>query len=69
MSGQSLISQKKKRGPKPTGVGTPVLVRLPPDLLTAIDAYTLDDMPGASRPEVIRAALRDWLIHIGRLKP
>lgn len=59
MSGQTLKS--RKRGPAPTGVGTPVLVRLQPDQLEALDAWIAAQSPQPSRPEAIRVILRDRL--------
>lgn len=58
----------KKRGPAPTGKGTPVMVRLQPELLSALDAMIADDGRGATRPEWIRYALTDWLTGLGYLK-
>ena len=43
------------------------MVRLPPDLLGALDAHMAEDGRNASRPDWIRQALRDWLIDKGRL--
>jgi hypothetical protein len=48
------VQPRKKRGPAPTGKGTPIQVRAQPDMLGAIDAWIArqDDHP--SRPEAIR---------------
>lgn len=47
--------QPKKRGPKPSGVGTPIQVRLQPDQLAALDAWIEGQVePRPSRPEAIR---------------
>ncbi|WP_422395386.1 ribbon-helix-helix domain-containing protein [Methylobacterium bullatum] len=43
------------------------MVRLPPDLLAALDAHMVEDGRIASRPDWIRQALRDWLVSKGRL--
>jgi hypothetical protein len=44
----------KKRGPKPTGKGTLIGVRLQPAQLAALDAWR-EVQPGApSRPEAVR---------------
>jgi len=53
MSTQETL-QPRKRGPAPTGKGTPVQVRLQPDQLGKVDAWreAQDDKP--SRPEAIR---------------
>lgn len=50
----------RKRGPKPTGKGEPVLVRLQPDLLDALDRFIAGRQPGMSRPEALRVAFRQW---------
>jgi hypothetical protein len=49
-SAENVITQKKKRGPAPTGKGTLIGVRLQPPELTAIDEWRSD----LSRPEAIR---------------
>lgn len=59
MDGQTLKS--RKRGPAPTGVGTPVLVRLQPVQLAALDAWIADQDPTPSRPEAIRTLLQEKL--------
>jgi hypothetical protein len=53
MSAQETL-QPRKRGPKPTGKGTPIQVRLQPDQLGKVDAWreAQDDKP--TRPEAIR---------------
>lgn len=56
----------KKRGPAPTGKGTPVLVRLQPDLLDPLDKAAADIQE--TRPEAIRRIIRDWLQKAGYLK-
>lgn len=49
---------KKRRGPKPTGWGTPVVVRLQPDMLAALDALIAQQPdPKPSRPEAVRQVL------------
>lgn len=45
---------KKRRGPKPTGWGTPVMLRLQPDLLAWVDAERAKLDPQPTRPEFIR---------------
>ena len=45
--------EKRSRG-RPTTGSTPVLVRLPPDELAAIDAWIKKEHDGASRPMGIR---------------
>lgn len=49
----TVITQKKQRGPKPTGKGTLIGVRLQPDLLTQVDAWSAKQTI-ESRPEAIR---------------
>jgi hypothetical protein len=44
----------KKRGPAPTGQGTPVMVRLQRDQLASIDAWIAHQPDKLSRPEAIR---------------
>jgi len=56
MSSQTMLA-KKKRGPKPTGKGQQVVVRLQPDLLAFIDSLCQRHDPPLSRPEAIRQAL------------
>ena len=54
MARQSVISQKKRRGPKPTGKGTPIMVRLQPTPLANVDAWAASQEDNPSRPEAIR---------------
>lgn len=68
MSSQTVQPQKRKRGPAPTGKGTPVQVRIQPPELKALDTWLAGQPePRPSRPEAIRLALRDWLAGIGLL--
>src|SRR5680860_1826721 len=60
---------KKRRGPKPTGKGTLIGVRLQPDLLGTLDAYIKSERSGASRPEAIRYAIQEFLRGVGSLPP
>lgn len=57
---------KKRRGPAPTGKGIPVMVRLQPDMLSALDKF-VDERGNISRPEAVRLILRDWMIGNGLL--
>lgn len=51
----------KKRGPKPTGIGQQISVRLQPPLLQALDDWR-SDQPGApNRPEAIRRIVAERL--------
>lgn len=58
MSKSTGDTTKKKRPPAP---GTPVMVRLQPDMLAALDKF-IDEQSDISRPEAVRLILRDWLI-------
>jgi hypothetical protein len=60
----STVIPRKKRGPTPTGKGTPVMVRLLPTPLNSLDAWiAAQPEPKPTRPEAIRRlveqALRD----------
>ncbi len=44
----------RKRGPAPTGKGTPIQVRLQPEMLTALDRWIDDRETELTRPEAIR---------------
>lgn len=57
---------EKRRGPKPTGKGTLIGVRLQPDMLVALDAAK--DDPSVSRPELIRQIVKDHLLINGFLR-
>jgi hypothetical protein len=46
--------QPRKRGPKPTGKGTPIQVRLQPDQLAKVDRWREGQADQPSRPEAIR---------------
>jgi len=50
----------KRRGPKPTGKGLLIGVRLQQDLLSALDRFVAKDYRAMSRPEALRIAFRDW---------
>jgi metal-responsive CopG/Arc/MetJ family transcriptional regulator len=53
------MAEKIKRGPKPTGKGEQVVVRIQPDLLAAVDKY--QKVTGEeSRPAAIRQVLTDF---------
>ena len=60
MSGQEIMISKK-RGPKATGWGTPVLVRLQPADLSALDTWISRQEAPLSRPEAIRVLVRQAL--------
>jgi hypothetical protein len=62
MSGQETLIPKKRRGPKPSGQGTPIMVRLHADQLTALDEWiAAQGKPMPTRPEAIRQLLKDRL--------
>lgn len=60
-SQETLIAQKNKRGPAPTGKGTPVMVRLQPRDLAALDDFISLENQRLSRPEAIRRILAEAL--------
>jgi len=62
MSEQDKTVIPKKRGPKPTGKGVQVMVRLQPDLLSLLDAHIATIEPKPTRPEAIRAILEATLL-------
>ncbi|OYW12980.1 MAG: hypothetical protein B7X02_03055 [Rhodospirillales bacterium 12-54-5] len=69
MSRQETLQPKKRRGPKPTGIGTPVQVRLSPDLLSALDAWIASlPEPRPTRPAAIRALVEAGL-HLVEKEP
>ena len=53
MTKQSVITQKR-RGPKPTGKGLLLGVRLHPPFLKALDAWIAKTDPELTRPEAVR---------------
>lgn len=57
MDGKDTLISKKRRGPAPTGKGAPVLVRLHPPELQALDAARGD----RSRPAAIRDIIKEKL--------
>jgi len=60
MDSQDVVP-KKKRGPKPTGHGVQVQVRLQPELLEALDRF-IADRGAMTRPEGLRIAFREWAV-------
>jgi len=72
MSRQSLLSQKlkKRRGPPPTGKGTPLGVRLQPPELAQLDDWISEQEGEFTRPEAIRHHLKRSLAsEIPTVKP
>ena len=59
---------RKKPGPAPTGKGQPVLVRLQPRDLAALDAYAASSDEHQTRPQAMRAIMVDWLTGQGYFK-
>jgi hypothetical protein len=57
------VQPKKRRGPAPTGKGTPIQVRLQPSQLTALDAWIAKQDAPLTRPEAIRAMM-ETILHI-----
>jgi hypothetical protein len=51
----------RKRGPKPTGKGQLIGVRLQPDQLASLDAWIERQPDKPTRPEAVRAILREKL--------
>ncbi|PZR36495.1 hypothetical protein [Caulobacter segnis] len=61
---------RKKPGPPATGKGTPVQVRLQPNILADVDAW-IDQQPDPkpSRPEAVRRLATEGLISWGVRDP
>jgi hypothetical protein len=59
--GRQSETPPKKRGPPATGKGEPILVRLQPAQLAALDAWMGRQDAGLSRPEAIRRLLEQAL--------
>jgi len=60
------MSEFKKVG-RPSVGATPITVRLPPELLRALDAFVSKSGGEPSRPEATRRILSDWLAERGYL--
>jgi len=56
---------KKNRGGRPPVNATPVTVRVPPELLAALDRFISEHHPEMSRPEAIRECIRWWTAQKG----
>ena len=66
MNPQETLVSKKRRGPAPTGKGTPVMVRLQPDMLSEVDTFIAQQPdPKPSRPEAVRRLTAEGLISWG----
>lgn len=59
---------RAKPGPKPTGKGEPILVRMLPELLEPLDRWADEQGEEISRPEAIRRIVTDHLGRRGYLK-
>ena len=66
MSGQETSLTRKRRGPKPTGQGHVVGVRLQPDDLAALDSWVATQEDEPARPEAIRRLMRHALAALGK---
>lgn len=62
---QHLQPPRRRRGPKATGKGVLIGVRLQPDLLSALDRFAKTEYGPVSRPEALRTAFRHWAIAHG----
>lgn len=64
---QETLTPRKKRGPKPTGIGAPITVRLQPEVLAALDAWIAEQPdPKPSRPAAIRSFVEAGLHMLGK---
>lgn len=62
MTGQETLITQKRRGPKPSGVGVMLGVRVHEPMLALIDAWiAAQPDPKPSRPEAIRRILTERL--------
>src|SRR5437016_6183147 len=64
---ETLLAQKKRRGPAPTGINPMVGVRIPPPELAGLDAFIAKQKEPIGRPEAIRRILTDYLKRRGLL--
>jgi hypothetical protein len=62
---QETLQPRKRRGPAPTGQGTPIQVRLQPGILAKLDALIAKQPKPVSRPEAIRAFIAAGLHLMG----
>ncbi|MBB3929385.1 Arc/MetJ-type ribon-helix-helix transcriptional regulator [Kaistia hirudinis] len=58
---------RRSRG-RPRGHATLVGVRMPPDLLAALDRFIGEDGRALSRPEALRTAFREWATARGMVR-
>lgn len=66
-NGLSMSKTIKNKGGRPRVDATPVTVRMPPELLTALEAFRRDQRLIPTRPEAIREIVGDWLAGKGYL--
>lgn len=64
--GNAIPDNRKKRG-RPKVDATLVGVRIPPDLLAALDAHRASLGGNPSRPEAIRSLMESMLRAVGKL--
>ncbi len=60
MSSSSLLSSERKLRGRPRTDATLIGVRMPPELIAALDRFIRDEAPEASRPEALRTIFRQW---------
>ena len=65
MAKQTVLPHKK-RGPPPTGKGAPVMVRLQPNQMAALDTWIVEQDDAPSRPEAMRRLFELGLKHAPR---
>ena len=68
MAEQETLLPRKRRGPAPTGKGHPVVARMQPDLLAALDTFRSASEGNMTRPEAVRTLVRNALIADGHLQ-
>lgn len=62
-------TQKQSKGGRPPVDTEAVTLRLPRDMIEAVEAFRREQPKIPTRPEAIRIVLRDWLEVNGLLKP
>lgn len=64
------MSETRNKGGRPRIDATPVTVRVPPHLLSELDAWiATQPPPKPTRPEAIRRMAMEWLQQRGGLEP
>jgi hypothetical protein len=64
MTTQATVIPKKRKGPAPTGKGTPVMVRLQPADLELLDLWIAAHDGQATRPEAVRRIIRQVVMRM-----